>query len=129
MKLQDQVIPIEQAKLLKSLGVNQSSVFYHIDNLVASIGYEGIKFVKTGIPKDGGCIRYYSAFTVAELGLMIGKGTNAASLLYDAVQARMNQSHSFTIVLSAQFVANCLIGMLETGRVTPEEVNAKLCAE
>jgi hypothetical protein len=67
-----------------------------------------------------------AAFTVAELAAMIGKGTNAASLLYDAVQARMNQSHSFTICYSPQFLSNCIIGLLETGRLTPAEVNERL---
>jgi hypothetical protein len=57
---------------------------------------------------------------------MIGKGTNAASLVYDAVLARMNQSHSFTICYSPQFLANCVIGLLETNRLTPAEVNERL---
>lgn len=126
MKLIDQVITLEQAKRLKELGIMQNSLYYHIYNLCHNIGYEGVKVRDK--PKDGGCIRYYSAFTLSELGAMIGKGTNAASLLYDGVQDQMNRSHSFTIVLSVQFVASCVITMLETGRGTVEEVNARLCA-
>lgn len=127
MKLTDQVIPLEQAKRLSQLGIRQGlSAFFWDD-------YEGkLQLMMNETPEDGykpdaenTC---FSAFTVAELGAMIGKGTNAASMLYDAVQDQMNRSHSFTIVLSVQFVANCVIGMLETGRLMAEEVNARLCA-
>lgn len=119
MKLQDQCCSMEQADRLKELGVAMESLFYHTDSDWGVMPRKSIDF--SGNPS--------SAFTVAELGVMIGKGTNAAALLYDAVQDRMNRSHSFTIVLGVQFVANCLIGMLETGRLTVEEVNARLCAK
>lgn len=125
MKLQDQVCTIIQAKRLCELGVAQEGCYSwgcndEFDNMepAAWTLVSGTKWRH----------KRYSAFTLVELGAMIGKGTNAASLLYDAVQDQMNRSHSFTIVLSVQFVANCLIGMLETGRVTVEEVNARLCA-
>lgn len=78
MRLEDQVITLGQAQRLKELGVKQDSLFYHIMNKVIEIGYEGIKMrehlnqpKKTGIPVDGGVIQYYSAFTVAELGVML----------------------------------------------------------
>lgn len=133
MKLQDQVCTLEQAKRLKELGVRQESHFYHHPNFdMPTQGHTSVKkhgtMYKVTQVKNDIAVRL-SAFTVAELGAMIGKGTNAAALLYDAVQARMNQSHSFTIALDVKFVANCVIGLLETGRLTPEEVNARLCAE
>lgn len=133
MKLIDQCCAISQAKRLKELGVRQDSYFYHHPNFETpapghtSVKKYGTQYKVTQVKNDAAVT--LSAFTIAELALMIGKGTNAASLLYDAVQVRMNQSHSFTIVLSVQFVANCVIGMLETGGVTVEEVNARLCAE
>lgn len=128
MKLIDQVISLEQAKRLSQLGITQGlSAFFWDD-------YEGKQELRPNQSPEGGyspgsCNTCFSAFTVAELGAMIGKGTNAASLLYDAVQDQMNRSHSFTIVLGVQFVVNCVIGMLETGRLTPKEVNARLCAQ
>lgn len=122
MKLIDQVCTLEQAKRLKELGVRQQSV-------ACFIGDELHLFEKSfyNWAEQKG-MNSVAAFTVAELGVMIGKGTNAAAVLYDAVQHQMNRSQSFTIALSAQFVANCLIGMLETGFLAVEEVNARLCA-
>lgn len=132
MKLIDQVITLPQAKRLKELGVSQESHVYHHPKFETPVpGHTSVKkpgtmYTVTQVKKDRSVA--LSAFTLSELGAMIGKGTNAASLLYDAVQDQMNRSHSFTIVLSVQFVANCVIGMLETGRLTAEEVNARLCA-
>jgi hypothetical protein len=77
MKLADQVCTLLQANKLKELGIIQFSLFYHIDNMVRTIGYEGIKqrdYVKNirdGIPVDAGVVRYYSAFTASELGVML----------------------------------------------------------
>lgn len=137
MKLIDQVITLEQAKRLKELGVVQEAIWFWaypvkeemISTMKGIIHYTTKEDILTDNDGDEFDHDVAAAFTVAELGAMIGKGTNAASLLYDAVQDQMNRSHSFTIVLSVQFVANCVIGMLETGRLTPEEVNARLCAE
>lgn len=137
MKLIDQVITLSQAKRLKELGVRQESIWFWAypvkEKMISTL--KGIIHCSTtdDIIRDNEGDEFdhevACAFTVAELGAMIGKGTNAASLLYDAVQGQMNRSHSFTIVLSVQFVANCVIGMLETGRLSTEEVNARLCAE
>lgn len=76
MKLQDQVCTIEQGKRLFELGLMKISAFYHIDNL--KLGYEGIKAyselrsVRDGWGvTDGGLIKYYSAFTVAEIICMM----------------------------------------------------------
>lgn len=76
MKIQDQVCTLEQAKKLKELGVEQESLFYYIDNMV--LGLEGIKVKEqtksykiNGVVQDGGVVRYYSAFTVAELGELL----------------------------------------------------------
>jgi hypothetical protein len=116
MKLESWVCTKQQAKRLKELGVAQEGYFIW--------GEQGVLTESWGV--EGNEDIFYSAFTVAEFGAMFGKGTNAASLLYDAVQDQMNRSHSFTIVLSPQFLANCLIGLLETGRVTADEINQRL---
>lgn len=67
MKLEDQVVSLEQAKRLKELGVLQESCFYYnqYDNTV-----------HLDIAKDhcGGDERCWSAFTVAELGKMLPAG-------------------------------------------------------
>jgi hypothetical protein len=143
MKIENQVCSIEQAKLLKSLGIEQESLFFWYNQPhdngkdeyweTEEVAYRPW-FVNASYPEDEseGCTYYahgteqYSAFTVSELAAMIGKGTNAASLLYDAVQSQMNRSHSFTICYSPEFLANCVISMLQTGRITAEEINERL---
>lgn len=140
MKLEKQVCTLEQATRLKELGVEQNGYHAYAHHVVNTKPYfngetteweteysETPELIETALAQFDG-LPHASAFTVAELGVMFGKGTDAASLLYDAVQDQMNRSHSFTIVLSPHFLANCLIGLLETGRITADEVNERLRA-
>lgn len=125
MKLQDQVITFLQSKRIKELGVNQNSLFswfgdeeFRLRDNGASVEYSQWLWLSGTEPynnqeadwrANASCTKpLAAAFTVAELGLMIGKGTNAAALLYDAVQDQMNRSYSFTICYSPQFLANCI---------------------
>lgn len=144
MKLQDQVITFLQAKRLKELGVSQDSLFSWFGDeefRLRDNGAEGaacsqwlwmvqtepVNNQEADWRSDVGCAKpIAAAFTASELSAMIGKGTSAASLLYDAVQEQMNRSHSFTICYSPQFLCNCIISMLQTGRLTPAEVNERL---
>lgn len=80
MELKDQVCTLEQAKRLKELGLDSESLFYHIDNRIPHIGYEGIKpranltsVKQTGKVQDGGAIKYYAAYTSSELGEILSK--------------------------------------------------------
>jgi len=138
MKLQDQVCSEQQAVRLKELGIDQSGYYSYAHRVVNSKpSFNGemtewepeysddVALVETALAQFDG-LPHVSTFTVAELGTMFGKGTNAASMLYDAVLAQMNHSHSFTIVLSPDFLCNCIIAMLETGKLTPAEVNERL---
>jgi len=77
MKLQDQVCTLEQAKKLKELGVRQQSAFKYNQNL-----YETDKAgeLEEGVwtiwYNDFPCLEnQYSAFTVAELGVMLPSET------------------------------------------------------
>jgi hypothetical protein len=138
MKLEKQVCTLEQAKRLKGLGAIQESQCYWrcgILEHVASVNSWGDQQTFGELIKRNDSIwepqwrddyEIYSAFTVAELGAMIGKGTTTSSLLYDAVQDQMNRSHSFTICYSPQFLANCIISMLETSRLNAYEINGRL---
>lgn len=85
MKLQDQVCSLELAKIIKELGVKQESNFFWVEfrNASASLGdnmnivqsqicridqlldYEDYKHIKD--------LKYYSAFTSAELGEILPK--------------------------------------------------------
>lgn len=62
MKLSDQVCTLQQAKRLKELGIAQDSLFYHTPNGILPKPF--VNF--TG--------ESYSAYTVAELGAMMGEG-------------------------------------------------------
>lgn len=62
MKLEDQVVSLELAKQLKELGVKQESLFY-IDLEDGKVGLKPYKWRELLV----------SAFTVSELGEMIGE--------------------------------------------------------
>ena len=69
MKLQDQVCTLEQAKKLKKLGVEQKSLFAHINGKHSSANIllpENIHSMDLEEER-------FSAFTVAELGVMLPK--------------------------------------------------------
>jgi len=130
MKLENQVCSPNQAAVLKSFGILQKSLFYYHPAFESPVFGEtwttatGTQYKKTKVCNDKN--RAASAFTVPELATMVGKGTDAACHVYDAVQARMNQSHSFTICYSPDFLANCIMGLLQTGKLTAEEINQRL---
>lgn len=69
MKLEKQVVSLELAKRLKELGVNQESLF-HWEAEQANDSY-GWNYILTQKQIAGGY--YYSAFTVAELGEILGE--------------------------------------------------------
>jgi len=77
MKLELQVCSLELAQKLKSLGVKQESLFYHAYNTALEDDRK-IKLKKDcgsyktqGKIMDMGIMKYYSAFTSAELGELI----------------------------------------------------------
>lgn len=130
MILEDQVIGLNKSLILKTLGITQKSLFYHHPAFDQPVFGEtmttewGKQYKKTQVCNDKKAAS--SAFTVTELSKIFGKGTMEAQLLYDAVQDQMNKSHSFTIAYSPDFMCNCLIGLLQTGRTTAEECNKRL---
>jgi hypothetical protein len=68
MKLQDQVISLFQAKRLKELGVYQESLFVH-DEIPFELGTSQVRLRETATHDYSG---NPAAFTVAELGLLLG---------------------------------------------------------
>jgi hypothetical protein len=144
MKLQNQVCSLEQGKRLAQLGISTNShlswfgdeTLRLMDNGKDGVSYSNWVFVSQTEPvnnqeadwRDDVCITkpLAPAFSVAEMGLMIGRGTRAAEHFYNAVLDRLNSGNSFTIALAPQFVATCVIGLLERELLTPEEVNARL---
>lgn len=152
MKLQNQVCTLKQAKQLKELGVNQTSIFRY----EATRRYQkGKVFVDVGL-----CLAYapdtvyiatenYSAFTVAELGVMLPKrateyGSYVTSRINDLwVDMKIEREplrnrwviHPINGNLSdedpdysteAEARAAVLISLLENNLTTAEEVNQRL---
>jgi len=64
MKLEDQVVSLELARKLKALGVEQKSLFKWTDEI------SGKPYIVYS--QDKNYSYHYSAFTVAELGEMLG---------------------------------------------------------
>lgn len=70
MTLQNQVSPLDIAKKLKELGVVQESLFFHFD-------FDNMKSIEYKVDRANFCNvswarSVYSAYTVAELGVMLG---------------------------------------------------------
>jgi hypothetical protein len=123
MKLQDQVCTEQQADRLKELGVVQESLFYHTHSDWGVMPKKSIDF--SGDPS--------SAFTVAELGVMmpVGYDTMANTEGYNSVVWRgydidgrdCPKEHFDT---EAQCRAAMIISLLESFLITPAEANERL---
>lgn len=121
MKIQDQVCTLEQAKRLRELGVRQESLFYHTHSEKWGVmPRKSIDF--SGNPS--------SAFTVAELGVMLG--TEEWSTNYKKQNIFYWDAELFALPFGAyqteaEARAAMLIHQLENKLITPEQVNARLC--
>lgn len=153
MKIEKQVCTFEQAKRLKELGVEQVSFFYHYQTFINSV--EEFKIIPSQYEDYGsilntGCIerviggmttnQFYSAFTVAELGVMLPPDLWAsysytddelsfACHFWKQIDDSQHFSNSFYrkyAETEAEARANILILLLQNLRITPEEVNARL---
>ena len=128
MKLQDQVCTIEQAKKLSQLGIRQGlSVFFFNcypakPSLIMNNNPEG-GYMHSA---DNTC---FSAFTVAELGVMIG--TTEWSTNYKKQNIFYWDAELFGLPFGpysteAEARAAILIHLLENNLITPAEVNERL---
>lgn len=150
MKLQDQCCTIEQAKLLKSLGVTQKSLFYHHPNFDRPVFGEtvitesGKQYRKIQVCNDKKAS--FSAFTVAELGAMLPdyypswrfkKNEQSGERLWIATVIcspkppgidDIHTAHEFDrfAKTQAEALATLLIALLETEAIKVEEVNNRL---
>jgi hypothetical protein len=92
MKLQDQVITIEQAKRLKELGITGESAFSHFKAAshsgicLGDIGNLRHVWALTGNGYDREGVEFIPAFTVAELGVMLPEWLNIEEKPYRITQ-------------------------------------------
>lgn len=71
MELEQQVCSLEIAKRLKELGVKQENLYYWLE------ASDGARLMKNPILDTYKYFKRYSAFTVAELGEMLPRGTKS----------------------------------------------------
>ena len=129
MELSKQVCSLEQAKRLKELGVEQESLFYWTSDSQPDY------YLRQG---EITCDDDYSAFTVAELGVMLpifyvsGKAQDnnytCAHYQEATVSRKLRDVKSWPGrgKTEAESRAAMLIYLLENGDTTAEEVNKRL---
>lgn len=136
MKIENQVCSLEQAKKLKELGIVQTETSY-----VWVSRYDGESFL-TYYDAGDSVIPQYSAFTVAELGVMLPREfrlpnegichlTFSNRLDFGAFTRIKNWGtqtiiHTIEGDTEAQSRANMLIWLLESNHITATEVNNRL---
>lgn len=147
MKLTEQVITPTQALKLREIGVIQQSTFWWSQNNFISNGDDAFKlFISiepTNFPKD----RYASphemsdpiknvnciaAFTVAELGIVLGQYTSRITLEnsgnYLILEKGLTKAFFHACKTEAEARASLLIYLIENNIVTSDEVNTRLGA-
>lgn len=136
MKLQDQVVSLQQAKQLKQLGVVQNSVWYWSDKFDDNGQWRlwWNNFDDPTVVHPDLC----SAFTVAELGVMLPDDMSIYSTQgFGTAGLRINTSGEYWICecrhlsgtvasTEAQARAAMLIHLLETSIIEVEAANARL---
>lgn len=152
MKVENQVCTLEQAEKLNMFGVKQIGHFSYkyTEPMATDVKYgyagNGFKLFPTDYfnKKDA---TYYSAFTVAELGVMLPVTLGAANLdiiqidvecykyeksfgiqLSDYVGAAQRTLHIVDCNTEAEARAAMLIHLLENNLIKVEEVNQRLTA-
>lgn len=158
MKLENQICTIEQARKLRELGIIQDSLFYHFPNpniesirrkydipeynIVSGSMYPHKQFknIRT-LVIDGLFENTYSAFTVAELSVMLGdfypswsfncgKKWIATKINKDDIKDGLHiltaDAFDRFADTQAQALATLLISVIETGFMKVEDINQRL---
>lgn len=109
MKLENQICDIDQSKLLEKLGIIQhiSLVIWHDSEFGISPLFRVEKWIRGN---------QWSAFTVAELGVMLGENW----------EQEITADYNFTAETEAQERAHYLIGALQSKQLSQEECNKRL---
>ncbi len=121
MKIESQVCSLEQAKRLKELGVAQIGFFMSWFDKEAIYRFNEDR-TENYVLNDVQCSR----FTVAELGVMIGRGTKGADYHWQWLNACVNSGLSGTCAYNPVALAGHIITQLENGTLTAGECNQRL---
>lgn len=145
MELSKQLCTLEQAKRLKELGVIQESLFYHYRGFSEHLhGIVNKDFYDNNNSKKA-C---YSAFTVAELGVILPHTLRGefGELILNFLAPNEGNEYNWTAVYlypeqtmcsepemnyidgetESEVRAAMIIHLLEKGIITPEQVNASI---
>lgn len=132
-----QVCSLEQAKKLNELGVAQNSLFTIVyDSLNDRWDYTGMSPEALSLldQTNGTSKEFYSAFTVAELTFMIGRGVRRDRLwitfyrdeCYCQVVSLFGDRITKEGETEAIAKANMLIHLIECGKLDVESINERL---
>lgn len=111
MKLENQVCTFKQSKKLNSLGVIQGISQFYFDSIISDKQplFNQYPYPGTDFYDAKSC---FSAFTVAELGILLGRGITAHTPKVGDNEAILR--------------ADDLIYLLKIGELTPETCNERL---
>ncbi len=146
MKIENQVCSLEQAKKLKEVLGEVYGLFVYMENKALEsdskimLSTQTESFKQMGGIAGSAFIKYYPAFTVAELGVMLEMDDDKHFLeyhynnhvgVYECVLSKRDERHSTGFAeinqeegdTEAECRAEMLIYLLENKLTTPEEVN------
>lgn len=126
MKIENQVCTLEQAKRLKELGITKISENNEDESGFYYVNDDSLQFYsrEDGFPS----MSCKAAFTVAELGIMLGILLEFVHRLTDTYVWYWNTTITDGIDYKheAEARAALLIYLLETNVISPDEVNERL---
>lgn len=130
MKIEKQVCSLEQAKKLNELGVKQEISLYAFNQWnykVMGDTSSGVWQLENKHQSDS----FYSAFTVAELGDLLGYLITKKRLeVPDEITERYARNEDdYTALYSPNLLSDTIIYWLENNLVAIEEVNQRLISE
>jgi hypothetical protein len=128
MKIENQVCSLAQAIALQQKGIIQDSLFYHLELPETVYRKESMviadkRFLESATHKG----HYFSAFNVAELGVMLPNELDLSNGNYFFTKKGLLHTYEWQgTELEAIRRAEILIDLLENNLTTPEEVNTRL---
>lgn len=125
MNIKDQVCTLEQAKRLEELGVKQEgAIFYYDEEDGNDLQYNGNDH-DIDSPDYG-----WSAFTVAELGVMLPCGKSTMRVTDDPCDFWHGGGVDGMLIADGYTEAKCraamLIHLIENNLITIDEINSRL---
>lgn len=127
MKIENQVCTLEQAKKLKELGIECKSLFQWRDySMLKDNRIEPLVSYERVTVSHASVMQVFNAFTVAELGVMIGKGTHFSERHWQWLLDCVNSGLSGTVAYNTVALAGFVLTHIEAYPSEISEVNKRL---